>query len=175
MTHPVDCFHHVKMKRFALSAIAWLLTACAVPAGPPYLPLIGPAPLRLQPIVSHSATASWKQVPGPSMTSATNTAALAETAVTTVAGTNAASPSMISLAGNSPHPGDAQVLGDSFAASVFSLPAPDLLGISPEMLATYFHPVQLGTNAVGVLGPFHVSFTPPVAPDNSSHASYIVK
>jgi hypothetical protein len=72
-------------------------------------------------------------------------------------------------------PTDDQVLGDAFSASVFSLPAPDLLGISPDMLATYFRPVRTGTNSAELIGPFHVSFTPPVAPDRSSHAQYIVK
>ena len=68
-----------------------------------------------------------------------------------------------------------QSLGDAFTASVFMLPTPDLLGISPQMLASYFRPVQLGTNYAALTGPFHVTFMPPLPPDKSSHAEYIVK
>ena len=67
-------------------------------------------------------------------------------------------------------------LGETFSASVFALPTPDLLSITPQMLTTYFHPVEFGTNAAGLAGPFHVSFMPPLPqPDKSSHAEYIVK
>lgn len=78
-------------------------------------------------------------------------------------------------------PGRANPYGDSstpFASSIFALPTPDLMGISPEMLTAYFRPVQLGTNVPAFNGPFHVSFLsplPPGLPDHSSHAEYIVK
>ena len=62
------------------------------------------------------------------------------------------------------------------STSVFALPTPDLLSITPQMLAAYFRPVQFGTNAAALVGPFHVGFMPPQpVPDKSSRAEYIVK
>ena len=55
------------------------------------------------------------------------------------------------------------------------MPTPDLLGITPQMLATYFRPIQLGTNSAVPIMPFQVIFMPPMPPDKSSHAEYIVK
>ena len=71
-----------------------------------------------------------------------------------------------------------QSLDETFSASIFALPTPDLLGLTPQMLATYFRPVRFGTNAAALTGPFHVGFMPPLPPpepDKSSHAEYIVK
>jgi hypothetical protein len=67
-------------------------------------------------------------------------------------------------------------LEETYRTSIFALPTPDLLGITPQMLATYFRPVQFGTNSAALVGPFHVGFMPPQpAPEKSSRAEYIVK
>ena len=56
---------------------------------------------------------------------------------------------------------------------IFQLSTPDLMGITPQMLAAYFSPA--GTNAAVAL-PFRVGFVPPVAPPGlSSHSEYNVK
>jgi hypothetical protein len=60
------------------------------------------------------------------------------------------------------------------AAPIMQLSTPDLMGITPEMLATYFHPNAAGTNAVAVPVPFRVGFVPPLAPP-SSHSEYNLK
>jgi len=60
--------------------------------------------------------------------------------------------------------------------SVFALPAQNTMGITPQILATYFQPMVLDTNGAAVAVPFRVGFIPPFAqPDKSSHAEYIVK
>jgi len=67
-------------------------------------------------------------------------------------------------------------LGVPNGASIFNLPAQDTMGITPQILATYFQPMISGTNGTAVAGPFRVGFIPPFAqPDKSSHAEYIVK
>jgi hypothetical protein len=72
-------------------------------------------------------------------------------------------------------PDSERTLGDSFTGSVFELPEPDLVGISPEMLALYFHPVLSGTNLPAPLRHYPVSFMPPMPPDKESRAVYQVK
>jgi len=60
--------------------------------------------------------------------------------------------------------------------SVFALPSQNTMGITPQILATYFQPTVAGTNGTTVAVPFRVGFIPPFAqPDKSSHAEYIVK
>jgi hypothetical protein len=72
-------------------------------------------------------------------------------------------------------PGPDQFGGAAFAPPILALPTPDLQGVTPQILASYFQPVQLGTNAALLNGLFRVSFVPPLAPDTSSHAQYIIK
>jgi hypothetical protein len=147
----------------------------AAHAAMPYLPLIGPPPLRLQTVASPAAVAPVK-FQAPPAVAATNAPAVAGTGITpvtnAVASTGLNSPPAIPLL--VPESPD-QSLGDSFSASVFAMPTPDLLGITPQMLAAYFRPVQLGTNSATLVGQFPVSFMPPLPPDKSSHAEYIVK
>ncbi|HEX4349332.1 MAG TPA: hypothetical protein VH251_03045 [Verrucomicrobiae bacterium] len=157
----------------------------AVHAGVPYLPQIGPPPLRVA-VVKNPALATIKFT-GTAAVPGTNAAAISD-AKTSSAGTNVANlTTPIGPAGpqaTSPFVIETpdQTLGDSFAASVFSLPTPDLLGISPQILATYFRPLQTGTNFCAPSGAFPVIFIPPLppllpsmVPDTSSHAEYIVK
>jgi len=58
--------------------------------------------------------------------------------------------------------------------SMMQLATPVLMGITPEMLATYFQPNATGTNALVVPVPFRVGFVPPLATP-SSHSEYNVK
>ena len=169
----------------SLKSLATFVALGAVAhAAVPYLPLIGPPPMRVQ-VIKSPATAMVKFL-ATSTVPNTNTAGLTESAAIVVP-TNTAhssvstgSPLQISAA-SAPaiFPSVPEsVMGDTFSGTVFAMPTPDLLGISPQMLATYFHPVQIGTNPLLVAAPFHVTFIPPLPPpaeDHSSHAEYIVK
>jgi hypothetical protein len=181
----------VKLGIARLKALSVLVTlGVTAHAGTPYLPQIGPPPLRVA-VVKSPALPSIKFMDS-STSTATNSPSIAE-AKTSPAGTNVNNAvnqtgQIVSAAASGPSAPAPfivetpdQALGDSFAASVFPLPTPDLLGISPQMLATYFHPLQTGTNFCAPNGPFHVIFMPPIpllpsmVPDTSSHAEYIVK
>ena len=144
-----------------------LVLGAAAHAGMPYLPQIGPPPLRVQPKSSSTAVFKIVEAPAPAVT---NSPAILP-AGNFPGETNSTAADPLSLASAT-----APVsLEDTFASSVFTLPTPDLLGLTPQMLATYFHPVQFGTNAALAV-PFRVSFLPPVPPDKkSSRAEYIVK
>lgn len=159
-----------------------LVLGAAARGGLPYLPLIGPPPLRVQTLRPPTAGVV-KFTPEAKLLSGTNDAAATPTNDTALAaapfGTtnDADAGSMTTPAGAPAAERPDQSLGDNFTASVFALPTPDLLGITPQMLAAYFHPVPGGTNMI-LTGPFHVSFIPPQPPDKavkSSHAEYIVK
>jgi hypothetical protein len=161
----------VKLGIASLKALGTILVlGAAAHAGLPYLPLIGPPPLRVQAVKSpRSSVARVEAAPAAVATNA---------AVTLTASTL---PGTTKVAGGDTFVGplsDANAdksLEDTFSASVFALPTPDLLGLTPQMLATYFHPVQFGTNTA-LVGPFHVGFMPPLpAPQKSSRAEYIVK
>ena len=59
-------------------------------------------------------------------------------------------------------------------ASMMQAAPSDMMGISPEMLATYFKPNGAGTNAAVVV-PLRVGFVPPLATPPSSHSEYNIK
>jgi hypothetical protein len=161
----------------ALSALVVLGTVAH--AGVPYLPQIGPPPLRVAVVKAPPLNLiTFKETPA---VAATNSPAVAEAKAAVVA-TNAFNLTAPVAPGPFVIETPDQSLGDAFAASVFAMPTPDLLGISPQMLATYFRPVQGGTNFFAPNDPFHVVFMPPLpplvpvlVPDKSSHAEYIVK
>ena len=171
----------VKMGYASLRALAIFVVLGAVAhASMPYLPRIGPPPLRFQ--VTKSPAAMAVKFDANPVLAATNQpdahrASLAQAiaAVTAPANTNTPDLALPIVAVPAAPQSPVQSLGDAFSSSILTLPTPDLLGITPQMLAMYFHPVQLGTNSAALVGPFHVSFTPPLPPDESSHAEYIVK
>lgn len=167
----------------SLKALALVVTFGAMArAAVPYLPVIGPAPLRFQvvkkpadstvkfeaakgtPLVASNHVAEAISVPQANPENSTN-AAPGPVSILNPVGTNA--------------PDSERSLGDSFTGSVFELPEPDLVGISPEMLALYFHPVLTGTNLAAPVRRYPLSFTPPVppvkAPEKESRAVYNVK
>jgi hypothetical protein len=149
----------------SLKALGAFLVLGAVAHGSlPYLPLLGPPPLRLQAVKSPPPNRVVKFVGSP----VTNLAAIEmklPAGSTNPASVSPEKPALISL------PDTDKALGDTFSATVFALPTPDLLGISPQMLATYFRPVQRGTNIVPV-GLLPITFMPPLPPDKASHAEY---
>lgn len=143
-------------------------------AGLPYLPLTGPPPVRLFVVPPPSSTASFQLE---------NTGAADSNSIPmpgkTIAGTNAAAGLTATnpvLFGPLIGPGADNPANEVFGAPIFQLPTPDLLSVTPQMLAAYFGPVTRGTNTATFVGPFPVSFMPPLAePDKSSHAEYQVK
>ena len=158
-----------------------LAIGTAVHAAIPYLPQVGPPSLRVEAVKS-SAIVVAKIAPTKSSPVATNTtpttpvvpapAKLAATSDKTAPTNN--TPAEVTTAAPTPPPDASQSLGQTFTASVFTLPTPDLVGITPQMLVTYFHPVQLGTNSA--ITTFPLSFVPPMPADiKSSHAEYILK
>ena len=176
----------MKLGIASLNALsAFVVLGAATHAGMPYLPQIGPPPLRVA-VVKSPPSGLTKLMETPALV-ATNLPSVAD-AKNSLSGTNAvnltALPGAVMPVAPAPFVIETpdQTLGDTFAASVFALPTPDLRGISPQMLASYFHPFQGGTNYSGPAGPFRVTFMPPmppllspVVPDTSSHAEYILK
>jgi hypothetical protein len=144
-------------------------------ASMPYLPRIGPPPLRVQ-AVKTPAAAIVKSEATPVLPPASQPAVAEARLAPVVTNFPDLTKPAVAVVSAPPIPeGPDRSLGDTFTSSVFPMPAPDLLGITPQMLATYFHPVQLGTNSAAPTGPFQVIFMPPLPPDKSSHAEYIVK
>ena len=179
MTYPAASLRLDFMKRpvqlgiASLKALATVMALGAVShAALPYLPLIGPPPMRVL-AVKRPVTAVVKFAATP-VQIATNPPVLAGAPI---------SPGATNLTGGrlpaAPEPLIGANLdrsaGDGFSASVFALPTPNLLGISPQALAAYFRPVSWGTNSVGPIGLLPVSFVPPLPPDKSSQAEYIIK
>src|ERR1700678_324646 len=124
-------------------------------AGMPYLPLIGTPPLRVQAVKSPAAA--------PVKYEAISALAATNLPVAVEAKASPAVTNTISLTGPVAAPpllpeSPDGYLGDTFTSSVLAMPTPDLLGITPQMLATYFHPVRMGTNGTTPAGPFQVIF-----------------
>ena len=164
----------VKLGIASLKALGIVVAlGAAAHASLPYLPLIGPPPLRVQAVRSPVAIAETKVA---DVAVSNNPVAVTQTnkASTTNAETSGVADNAVAPAATLAVPSADPTVEDAFTGSVFAMPTPDLLGITPQMLATYFHPVQFGTNAV-LTGPFRVSFLPPLPPEKSSHADYIIK
>jgi hypothetical protein len=148
---------------------ALMVLGATAQAGLPYLPVVGPPPLRLEVMVHHAAAAKLATAPVPA--GAHSPLALGQT--------NLPPPATPRIAATTPDAGpgpDAdRPVGAPLSPTIFVLPTPDLLGITPQMLATYFTPFETSTNVtIGAAIP--ISFTPPMPPpDKSSHAEYIVK
>lgn len=143
--------------------------ASAARAGIAYLPLTGPPALRML------AVKSPKPAPVETISAAPKvvTTNMPDVNVKTCVDTNA-----VELSAHSGDSGTNFMLpipaiapGGPLEAPIFALPTQDFVGITPQMLATYFQPNGMATN-----GPSAISFIPPFAqPDKSSHAEYNVK
>lgn len=169
----------VKSGSATLQAVAIVVVIGSIARGSmPYLPLVGPSPLRLaivkapaRPAVPVETLATNAPAPVAATPVALNSAVATNNALELLAGqngpaTNPVSPVML--------PDSEKALGDTFSSAIFTMPPSDLVGMTPQMLATYFHPVLHATNPVVNLL-FPVTFMPPLPPDQSSHAEYNVK
>jgi len=144
-------------------------------AGLGYLTLAGPPPLRMVPAKNPASV-----VVPIDLSADTNMAAkladnesekLLATGNVALAGQTNSTDDVLPIA-----LGAGNVSDDPFAPAVFALAPPDLMNITPQMLAAFFHPVTR-TNAVAEAAiPMPVMFMPPsTKPPPSSHAEYIVK
>jgi hypothetical protein len=151
----------------SMKAVAAVVAfGAAAHAAIPYLPLLGPPPLRLL-TAKHPAAPVVKFV-------ATPAEAVAQPPVV-YGPTNSLGASSTPIYGP-PSPAATDKLAEvNLNNSVFALPAQDLVGISPQALAAFFRPVLSGTNIVAPVGLLPLSFVPPVLPDKSSHAEYNIK
>jgi hypothetical protein len=156
--------------------------ASAARAGTAYLPRTGPPALRMLAVKSPKLT---PMIAAPAMNS-TNLAtgdtncpeirALNTNTTETVVGS--AGGSMPNYGGILPAitMGPGNPLEGPNGASAFALPAQNTMGMTPQILATYFQPLVTDTNGTAVAAPFRVGFIPPLAePDKSSHSAYIIK
>jgi hypothetical protein len=152
-----------------------VVTGTAAQGGLPYLPQVGPPPLRILASKNPAAADVIKLMT--TQTAASNTLARIEAQAIAMP-TNSASIGLTNAISSSPFGlgTPENPLSDSRTATIFALPTPDLLGITPQMLVNYFHPVTSGAGTNIFIGPYPTGFTPPLtAPDKSSRAEYIIK
>ena len=137
-------------------------------AGLPYLPLVGPPPMRVA-AAKPSPVSSVIALEKSAANSVTNVPPVLET----VAATNILIPEtnapveMLALPSGPVDP--------TFGPSVFNSTEPGMVNLTPQMLATYFRPVVMGTNTAIIGGVLPIGFVPPFTRPESSHAEYIVK
>lgn len=142
--------------RALLGMMCWAVVARA---GLPYLPIYGPTPLRVAPKPAPPVVAAEKPAAAP-----TN---IPPALVTMPANTNAPTEAVAP-------PPEMIALPNSPSDDIYKLNAQGMVAITPQMLATYFRPVTVGTNEAVVAGQVPIGFVPPFThPD--SRAEYIVK
>ena len=164
------------IRNTSLRALATVVIIGSVAhGGLPYLPQIGPPPLRMLASKNPAAADVVKLMTAYNNVDSNTLARIEAQTIAmptnSFAGTtNIISSSPFGLA--SPE----NPLSDSRTATIFAMPTPDLLGITPQMLVNYFHPVTTGTSTNTFIGPYPMGFTPPItSPDKSSRAEYIIK
>ena len=155
--------------------------AAAARAGSPYLPFTGPGALRVQ-AMKHPQPVPVDKIAASPMATVTNPAvANANTCVDSNAPevvVNSAGGYNTNLLGPLPviTMGAGNPLESVSGPPFFMQPAQNMLGMTPQMLATYFQPTAIGSNGVVLGAPFPIGFIPPLSePDKSSHAEYIIK
>lgn len=141
-------------------------------AGMAYLPLTGPLPLRVLAVKTPQPLPEI--IPTPLAQHDPNSPAAVENCV------NDTNPIVITSTPSDHLPpvvmSGRTAMEQPFGTPMFALPSPELMGITPQMLATYFHPVGVNTNEAAAVFPFRVGFVPPVAPpERSSHSEYNIK
>ncbi len=141
-------------------------------AGMAYLPLTGPLPMRVLAVKTPPPLPEVNATPlaahDPNSPAAVENC-VAETNPIVITSTPGDTLPPIVMSGRT-------ALEHPFGPPIYELATPELMGITPQMLATYFRPVGVNTNGPAVVFPFHVGFVPPVAPaEHSSHSEYNVK
>jgi hypothetical protein len=161
-------------------------TASMAQAGGAYLPLTGPPAMRVLAVKSPKLT-PMMAVSAMKIETSTNLAAADTNCLDIKAFNTNTTETVVSSAGGNSGAGYGPTLpaivmspGNPLevpnGASMFTLPSQDTMGITPQILATYFQPMVLDTNGAAIAVPVRVGFIPPFAqPDKSSHAEYIIK
>jgi hypothetical protein len=160
----------------ARALILALGTASIARAGIAYLPLTGPPAMRVLAIRHQPPAPVGNTIPQVVIVN-TNTLAAGTNACFD---TNTEVYAVSSGGANTNLPaitiGSSNPLDTTSGTQVFAMPGQDLFNVTPEILATYFKPLNVGTNGLAIAGPYRVGFIPPFTqPDKSSHAEYIVK
>lgn len=148
--------------------IGMVMIGIAAHAGLPYLPIAGPPAMRMEP----------KKIVVPAVV---EVAVKAPTNIPPVLQT-------LAIPTNAPVEetnGPVEILGmpngatdHTFVSPGFSAAGQGMSGITPQMLATYFRPVTIGTNTGVIGGMLPIGFVPPFTPTEmhaNSRAEYIVK
>ena len=161
---------HIRQNNAAAlrALIGMVMIGIAAHAGLPYLPLVGPPPMRVEakkippaPVVAEVVVKASTNIPPVLKTLAVATNAPEETNVT------------VDILGMPIGPVD-----QTFVPPEAGLTGQGLTGITPQMLAHYFRPVAVGTNPGVIGGMLPMGFVPPftaLQPHADSHAEYIVK
>ena len=104
----------------------------------PYLPLIGPPPLRVQTVKSPASVIAMLETT-PAL-AATNLPVFVDSKNSTDT-TNLTGVELPTALQPLIGPDTGTSLEDTFTATIFALPTPDLLGLTPQALAAYFRPL----------------------------------
>ena len=147
--------------------IAMLMIGIVAHAGPPYLPVYGPPPLRVAEAKKPTAAAAVIALEKSAARSLTNPPALLVTKAVTSADTNLPAEPLVGVSSSAESDG-------TFAPTVFALSEQGMAHMTPQMLATYFQPVVVGTNGGFTTAQVPMGFVPPFA-HADSRAEYIVK
>jgi len=107
-------------------------------AAMPYLPLIGPPPLRVQTVKSPASVIAMLETT-PAL-AATNLPVFVDSKNSTDT-TNLTGVELPTALQPLIGPDTGTSLEDTFTATIFALPTPDLLGLTPQALAAYFRPL----------------------------------
>lgn len=150
--------------------VGMVMIGIAAHAGLPYLPLAGPPAMRLEP----------KKIPTAPVVVAT-TAIKAPTNLPPVLKTLTMTTNVSEGETNLP----VEIVGmpggtadQTFVTPGFTVTGQGMGSITPQMLATYFRPVTIGTNTGVIGGMLPIGFVPPFTRPEThadSHAEYIVK
>lgn len=154
----------------SLRALAGMvMIGIAAHAGLPYLPIAGPPAMRMEPKKIVTAAV----VETPVVKAPTNVPPVLKT---------------LEIPTNAPAEetnGPVEILGmpdgatdHTFVSPGFTATGQGMSGITPQILATYFRPVTIGTNTGVIGGMLPIGFVPPFTPTEThadSRAEYIVK
>ncbi len=156
--------------------IGVVLIGIVAHAGLPYLPLTGPLEMR----VAAKKTNDFSVIALERQRAKTFSNVVASVAMPapapTMAGTNLTeetNPPTVPLLAMPTSGGD-----QTFGPTVFNLTEQGMVSITPQMLATYFRSVTVGTNSGVIGGVLPIGFVPPFTVSQThpdSRAEYIVK
>lgn len=170
----------------ALALLAGTVIGPRLPASTAYLPVIGPAPLRLETMPAPGATWSWKfpipaaraveptNPPAPAVAATTNINSPVNPPVAAALATNAdQAPAALTTGANAQT--NVNVVATAPPPAILPLAPGDTMTITPQLLADYFKPMPGAENSAApvMFVPAEAGFTPPIPqPAPESRAVY---